>query len=507
MADNYDTTIKVGMEADLSGGMQTEKQLDRLKAKSRELGKEGASAGANMTAAFGKVSRAASMFQKVLTGFGIAGAFAGIIAAIDKIRASFGSAKKEAEAFAAAKAKAEHKEAVDALAKSYEALAEATRNAAEAAKHANEMTDIAVKNARELEDAQLDLAEQQELAAVDASDPAANELRAQISARYASRRGRLTASRGREDIMRERARLQDEADAKRRSAEGIVASTGEDDRIIGEARRRLADAEKRSKVLNYKDVTGFWSGFGTDLKRLATLNWGEMYETKTEKGNAIREKAAAEAKEIEAEVKRLEEQKKAKLKEAEKLRQEAKQLDDRRDAVGGGRAVVDAREQVAALTNRRGVEAADRSLQLKEQEIAKKEAKAAADAATIQAGPGRMAAIRQRIAAAEAQKQAAISADAKEQQDAVLAQQALDSFNMGGHRRNGTGVQAQRSALEADVARETQEADQSRAQLQSTLATLAATLKGLNADLKKVEREVDAATKRQAAVNDEVPGG
>ena len=92
-----------------------------------------------------------------------------------------------------------------------------------------------------------------------------------------------------------------------------------------------------------------------------------------------------------------------------------------------------------------------------------------------------------------------------QQQDAVLARQALESFSLAGHRRNGTGVQAQRSALEADVARETQEANASRTQLQSTLATLAATLNGLNADLKKVKREVDAATKRQNANNDEAP--
>ena len=55
------------------------------------------------------------------------------------------------------------------------------------------------------------------------------------------------------------------------------------------------------------------------------------------------------------------------------------------------------------------------------------------------------------------------------------------------------------------MARETQEANASRTQLQSTLATLAATLNGLNADLKKVKREVDAATKRQNANNDEAP--
>ena len=100
--ENYDTTIKVGLDADLAGGIQTEKQLDAIRKKAKALGKEGESAGANMTAAFGKVSRAAAMFQKVLTGMGVATAFAGVVAAIEKIRSSFGAAKKEAEEFAKA---------------------------------------------------------------------------------------------------------------------------------------------------------------------------------------------------------------------------------------------------------------------------------------------------------------------------------------------------------------------------------------------------------------------
>ena len=74
-------------------------------------------------------------------------------------------------------------------------------------------------------------------------------------------------------------------------------------------------------------------------------------------------------------------------------------------------------------------------------------------------------------------------------------------------RANGSRGGIAPDAREAAQERETREATQSRAQLQSTLATLAATLKGLNADLNKVKREVDAATKRQAAVNDEAPEG
>ena len=70
-----------------------------------------------------------------------------------------------------------------------------------------------------------------------------------------------------------------------------------------------------------------------------------------------------------------------------------------------------------------------------------------------------------------------------------------------------TGKKVDELLAAASSSQETREAAQSRAQLQSTLATLAATLKGLNADLNKVKREVDAATKRQAAVNDEAPEG
>ena len=165
------------------------------------------------------------------------------------------------------------------------------------------------------------------------------------------------------------------------------------------------------------------------------------------------------------------------------------------------------RETATAVANQSSVKAADTALEKKDKEIAKKEAKKAADAATIAQGPGRIAAIEQKIAAAEAQQLAAKQADAKEQMDAILAQQALDSFNSAGHLRNGTGVQKRRAELEADVERETREAAQSRTNLNSTLAALAVELRGLNADLNKVKREVDAATKRQAAVNDEAPGG
>ena len=498
MAGNYDTVIKVGLDADLSGGMQTQRQLDQIKKKAAELGKEGAAAGENMTAAFGKVSRAAAMFQKVLTGMGLATAFAGVVAAIERIRSSFGAAKKEAEEFAKAQDQAAHKKELDDLAKSYKELGEAIQASAAASQHANEMLDINVKNARDLEDAQLALAEQKELADVDASDPAAEERRAAIKARYAARRGETAAQRQKDDVGLAQEKLSREADAKRKEAAAIEASTGEDDSVIAATRRRLQQAGMTATSYNSDDATGFWSQFGQNVKRIGTLEWGKVGDVETEAGDARRKAAAEEAKNLEAEIKQLEEQKAEKLKKAEQLRREAANAEEKANALGGGIDVANVKAETALLTGRAGVTAADRSL-------ARKNAQVAADESIIAQGPGRVAALKRQIAAVEAQKSSAISADAKEQQDAEMARQALDSFNMAGHRRNGTGVQAQRSALEADVARETAEANQSRTQLQSTLATLAATLKGLNADLKKVEREVDAATKRQNANNAEAP--
>ena len=479
------------------------KYLDHLKKKAKETSSESSSAFGSMSKALGGVSSAARIVRGVLSGFGALGAITGLIAAVGKLKESFSASKKELDELVAAKDKAEHKEAVDNLAKSYEALGEAAKNAAAALQHQNEMLDISVKNARDLEDAQLNLAEQKELAAVDGDDLAASEARAQISARYAQRRGALAAARGKEDVVYQRQRLQGEADAKRRDAAGIEGSLANDDRVIAEARRRLADAQTRSVSENDADATGVMAGWGNNLKNIFTGNWGKVglfgfgeADNRTAAGDAERAKAKTEVEELEAEIKQLQEQKAAKLKEAERLRQEAAWAEEKKDALGGQIAVSDVRRETADVAGQAGVAAADRAREKKEAQIAR-------DEEIIAAGPGRITAIKRKIAAAEAQKSSAIDADAREQSEAEQARSALEGFDLAHPRRNATGVQSTRSALEEDVRRETAEANQSRVQLQSTLATLAATLKDLNADLQKVEREVDAAKKRTRRNEDE----
>lgn len=497
---DYDTKITIGMESDLSGGVQTEKQLDQLKRKAREFGKEGESALGQVQQAAGKLQKGIGFLRSALAGFGAVGAIMGLVGAIGKIRDSFKTATKEAEELARAKEKTERREEIEKLAKSYEALGRAISKSAESLRRANELQDIALKNARELENAQIDLAEQKELAAVDASDPAAAEKRAAISARYNSQRGALASKRSREDIATEFNRLNAEAANKRTAAGKITSSLAEDDRLIEKLQQKLEKAERRAIQRNAKDTPAesVWHPFS----QIASGNVADAFRgtRTTAEGDAVRKMAADQAEGIKAELKSLRENREVKQREAETLRSEAEHLEERAGAVYGGLQAADVRETASAVANQTAVDTTAHGLAKKERAIAK-------DQATIAQGPGRIAAIEKQIAAAEAQQLAAKQADAKEQMDAILAQQALDSFNSAGHRRNGTGVQKQRAELEAAVERETREAAQSRSDLNALLATLSVELKGLRSEMARAKREIEAATKRQAATNDEAPAG
>ncbi|MBQ6339053.1 MAG: hypothetical protein IJI36_07915 [Kiritimatiellae bacterium] len=506
---DYDTKITLGMEADLSGGVQTEKQLEKVRAQTKKLEQDSKSGGASIEQAFGKATRAVGFFRKALGLFGAVAAINAVIAAIGKVKESFGDAKKEAEKFADAREMAGLKTGIEDLAKSYEALGRAIVDASEKLKRANELQDIATKNARALEDAQMDLAEQKELSAIDANDPAAAEKRAAISARYAARRGVLASSRSREDIDAERNRLSREAGSNRAAAGKINSSLEEDDRLIKKIEQMIDEEGDKATKLNAYDIPEDdkirlgWS----NVKKWSTFDWGHTGERATQEGEEFRKRAAERRDSLREQLKTLKENRESKKEKAEKLLSEAKFLDEKAGAIYQAQETVDVKETTARVTGQRGMDDAETSLEKKNKEIAKKEAKEEADRATIAQGPGRIAAIEKKIDAAEAQQLAAQQADAKEQQDAILAQQALDSFNAAGHRRNGTGVQAARGKLEAAVERETREAAQSRSDLNALLATLSVELKGLRSEMARAKREIEAATKRQAAVNDEAPGG
>ena len=493
MADTT-SSVKVSLDADLTGGMQTEQQLDKIRKKARELGSDGAAAGNRMSAAFGKVSSAAGMFQKALTGFGIAGAFAGVVAAIERIGASFGGAKKEAEEFAKAQSQAAHKKDIEELAKGYERLGEAIQASAAATQHANEMLDINVKNSRDLEDAQLALAEQRDLADVDANDPAAAEKKALIQARYAARRGETTALRQKNDIGIAQHKLLSEADAKRQAADEIEASVGADDEAIRKTAALFVKARNAATTLNDDDNTGFWSMFGSNIKRIATLEWGKFNDVRTDAGDARRKEARGEASGYAAQLNSLTAAKAEKLKKAEQLRQEAAMAEEKANALGGGIDVANVQSEVAELSGRVTVAAAARAREKKEEQVAK-------DQRTVSSGKARTSELKSKAESEEARAQAARDAYAKEQADVFKAQGRYDMLVANGGNRKAT------SAALAALQKEQAEAQEAQHEMEVVTAQVANTLKNIKDEIGKLSQAVKSAQNRIAQNQADAPEG
>ena len=493
MADN-ESIVKLKLDADLTGGLQTEKQYDRLKAKAAKLGKDSSASVGEVTSAFGRLRGAMGLVKNVLTGFGVVGVFTALAAAVGKVKDSFGAAKKEAEALAKEKDKAAHKEAVEALAKSYETLGESMRKASEAMQRANELEDIATRNARALEDAQLDLAKQKELAAIDANDPAAAEKRAQIEANYAERRGHLTAARSREDLARESNRLMAEAGAKRTSAGRIEKEAEEYDRLIESAQKRRDATHTRSFAMNEEDRHGFWENFGGVWKDVATLNWGHIGESDSEAGNALRKEAKGEVAALDAEIKRLQEEKRQKLKQAADLRAEAEHMDERAGAIYAGQKAIDVREDATAVETRRGVVSAGNALDKKEKQVAK-------DKQTIAEGKETLANFEETEAEQKAKAQAAADKYQKEQNEVFAAQNRYDMLVQNG------GSKKEKSAALAALQKEKAEALEAQHEMEKVAAEVANVLKAIKEEVGTLSRSVKAAQSRLKQNEADAPEG
>lgn len=491
---NNDTTITIGLDADLSGGVQTEKQLEAMRRKAAQLGKDGSASVGKVTGAIGGLQKACGLLRNFLTGFGVVGVFTALAAAVGNVKDSFGAAKKEAEALAKEKDKAAHKEAVEALAKSYETLGESMRKASEAMQRANELEDIATRNARALEDAQLDLAKQKELAAIDANDPAAAEKRAQIEANYAERRGHLTAARSREDLDREHNRLMAEAGQKRAAAARLDKATQGDDAVIADVRRRLADARNRSKVDNDEDRSGFWEHVGGNVKDIATFNWGRVGESRTEAGDAIRREARSEAERLEAELKQLESQREAKLKQAADLRTEAEHMDERAGALHAGHEAIDVREDATAAETRRGAADAGRALDKKEKQVAK-------DKQTVAEGRETLANFEQTEVEQRAKAKAAADKYEREQADVAAAQNRYDMIVANG------GSRKERSAALSALQKERDEALEAQHEMEKVAAEVANVLKEIKEEVGTLKQAVKSAKSRLKQNEADAPEG
>lgn len=496
MADEY--TTKITIEADTTGAVQTGREYDNLIAKAKQLGKAGKDGAAQAEAGVGRLSKSVGLLRRALTGFGVAGLFTALLNGVGRIASSFRAAEEQAAALAKTQAKLVEGKQIQALAQDYDRLKASVAAAAAEQQRSLELIDIEVANRRKLEAANLAAAKSAELAQLDPNAADYNERKAAIEARYAAQSATMATSNAREDIVLAAQKTEAAAAQKDQEAVAQDAQTAALQRKLGAARTAKANAEVAAVDLNAADKSGVLDALGKTVAQLFTGQWGRLAGATTAEGDKVRQTEAEKAAQAELEIQRLEAELKQSKEAAAAARKEAEDLRKKADAQRGALDAVDVERATAESEGRRNVQVADTSLARKQAQIAK-------DQATIAAGRPRIAEIQAQIAAANAKGQAAAEATQKEETDVMLAQGRLDVFNQNNAGRGGSAVRQQRSALEAEVERETREASASQVQLKRTLAELANVIKGLNADLRKVQSEVNAATRRQSANQMEAP--
>lgn len=493
MAQDGEVSVKLKITAENGGVAKAEQGLNRVKDAAKKTAEESKSGFEQMRAGVGKLRGAFSAFNAVLSGFGAVAFATTIVSGIKKIRDSFRKAEEDAKKFAEEQEKAANAKEIENLAKAYDTLTKSIDNAAAARAHDNEIADIELKNARDLEDAQIDLAEQQELNGVDPNDKAAEEVRAEIRARYAEKRNNIAAKRNELDGVRERDRLRQSAEVSRQEADEIEKSAAEYDKKI-EAISKHRDAKLHESVSeNEKDNTGFWDSFGSNAKNIVSLDWGKVGDSRTEEGDAERQKAAEEAKADQAQIDALKAEKDRQLEVAKNKRTAAERAEQKADALGGSVQAQEVRSRVVRMQGAQAVKSAEQATDRKDAQQAA-EAKRLKDAEMAQrALVEQKASVQARIDSEQKKKDAANFA-------VFQAQGQMDAARLGGNRRNQQSALSNLQSAKVAAQNVNFAADQ-------LINKLTETLKNVEAKLNQVDHVLESGKKQQRNFMSEAPAG
>ena len=317
MAQNenqVDIAIKLG--ADISGGVQSRAELEKIRAQAKRTANETASGFGKLKLGAEAVSKSIGFINKALMGFGVVGLLMPIV---NLFKSWHDEAKKTEEAARNLRKELEMKAAaaqVKEVASAYKELTDAINETKEARLQDQQVFDEEVRVRREAEDAEMAADEADALAAVDPNAEDADKQKQRIRETFGAKRKRLAADRKKEDVVLRRQKLQGEADAATAAADKIEESLGADDKAILRTKIRANTLDALSKERNEKDGTWY------------------NPRKKTEEGNAVREQQRKEAEQAREEVKRLEADKKAKEKQIAALRAQASTANKIRNVIG-----------------------------------------------------------------------------------------------------------------------------------------------------------------------------
>lgn len=493
MADG-EVIVKAKIVSDTSGAQAVDNSMKRLIAKANQLSKEEKAAAEKSAGAMERLSRATALARRAMTGFGVAGVFTALTAAVGKIAGSFNAAEKAAGDFAKIQAQLGRDKAIQNLVAEYERLKQAAADAAAAEKESLDAIDEDVRNRRRLEKAKRDAAKEAELSALDPEDLAYEQKKSAIEARYAREEASANVSDAREDVTLRRQRLASEAEGKEAEAKAQDAQSEVLRRRIADAQRAKMAADLGAQELNDADKSGVLDALGKTAGQLFTGQWGRLTGAKTEEGDAIRKEQAQKAAAAELEVGRLKEELRKSEAEAARLRQEAERIRARRDRAGNALDAMDIERETARAAGIRTQDEAGLALERKEAQIAK-------DRKTVADAPSEIGVLESARAFEEERAAQAAARYGKEAADVVAAQGRYDMLAANG------GSRREKSAALAALQQEQREAEEAKHDMERTAAQVATTLAAIKEQINALSRAVKQAQSRLSNSQADAPEG
>lgn len=475
MADNGDVNVKIKLGADVSGGVQSRAEMQKLRAEAKRTATDTASGFTKLKDGALGVSRAIGFINKAIMGFGIIGLLTPII---NLFKSWHEEAKKTEEAARNLRKEMEMKSAaaqVKEIAAAYKELTDAINETKEARQRDQEVFDEEVRVRREAEDAEMaaDLADA--LAAVDPNAEDADKQKQRINERFDAKKKRLAADRKKEDVVLRRQKLEGEAEDATNAADKLEGTLAADDKAILRARTRASTLEALSKMKNDKDGT-WWSP-----------------NKKTDEGNAVREQQRKEAEQAREEVKRLEADKKSKEKQIKDLRDSAAHSRKIRDVIGRSIDTAELERENVNVEEDTTI-AANKAADKKE---ADKKAKEQAKVDDAKRAVELLQAEKSRIEAQIADRQSDKDAMGKYVAD---AEGDYETAKLGNNRKAQKSAYANLQNLQQTAQNVNHEAD-------SAINALTETLRSVETRLKAAQSAIKQASKQQQYAWNESPAG
>ncbi len=490
MAEDYDTKIRIGMEADLAGGVQTERQFDKLKQKAREFGKEAGSSSNSASAAFGRVNSAVGKVKSALASLTIGSVF---IAGLQKIAESFKSAEKNASEFAKIDRKLKEKSSLAEMANDARRLADAVADAVKSENRQLTLIDDQVSARRRLQKANLEAAKESELSGLDPNSEDYGEQVKLVEAKYARISAQNAASDAKEDVVLQRQKIASDIEIKNSELSAESANESLIRRKIADARREKSAADIASESINEEDKSGFVDALGKTLAQLATGQWGRAAGATTEEGDRIRKENKAKSSDISLRIIELEEELRKSQVRQRDLRAERRNLNDRLRSTDTLLEAADIEGDTINRTARRGQETAGLDLM-------KKRAKIEADEQTYERAVREKDSVDRQIEQAKAQL--AMVQEQKAQNGLAMAR-AGDAYDMAV--ANGRPAREQRAAFD-ERQRAIREAQNAGHAFDRVEAELVATIKNLTERQNSLARSLSTFKKQSKADNSEYAG-